>query len=220
MTGTGRAAMFADLWRRTWHERRTIHGASRPDPPSPLGRGRITLLLALALTLVPGAFTPAAVVMQRGFASPEEAVAALVDAVKTDNKKALVDILGPDGRSLVDSGDAVADRNARQRFVAAYESAHHLAGGGGKVVLYVGRDDFPLAIPLVPDGIIWRFDTAAGKEEILNRRIGRDELNTIQTCLAYVDAQKEYYSEDRNADGIHEYATRFANSPNKHDDLF
>jgi hypothetical protein len=145
---------------------------------------------------------------------------ALVDAIKADDRKALLDILGPEGLTLVDSGDAVADRNARQRFAAEYDRAHRLEGGGGKVVLHVGPDDFPFPIPLVPEGPVWRFDTRAGKEEILNRRIGRNELHAIQACLAYVDAQREYYSEDRNADGLREYAQRFASSPGKRDGLF
>ena len=157
---------------------------------------------------------------QQRFASPEEAVRALIDAIKAGNQKTLLDILGPGARPLVYSGDAVADRNAGQRFVAEYDRAHRLEGGGGKVTLYVGQDDFPFAIPLVPDGPVWRFDTRAGAEEILNRRIGKNELNAIQVCLAYVDAQREYYSEDRNADGVREYAQRFISTSSTHDGLF
>ena len=157
---------------------------------------------------------------QRSFATPEEATAALVDALKGGNRKALLEILGPQGAPLVSSGDPVADRNGRERFVAEYDRVHRLEGGGGKVVLYVGEDAFPFPIPLVPDGPVWRFDTRAGREEILNRRIGRNELNTIQVCLAYVDAQREYYSEDRNADGLREYAQHIASTPGKRDGLF
>lgn len=145
---------------------------------------------------------------------------ALVDAIKADDRKMLRDILGPEGSTLVDSGDAVADRSARQRFAAEYDRTHRIEGGDGKVVLYVGPDDYPFPIPLVPEGPVWRFDTRAGKEEILNRRIGRNELHAIQVCLAYVDAQREYYSEDRNADGLREYAQRFASASGKRDGLF
>ena len=175
--------------------------------------------VVLALTLAPGLLAPAVEAAQRRFASPEEAATALVDAIKAHNQKAVLDILGPEARPLVYSGDAVADRNTGQRFVAEYDRAHRLEGGGGKVVLYVGQDDFPFAIPLVPDGPVWRFDTRAGAEEILNRRIGKNELDTIQVCLAYVDAQREYYSEDRNADGLREYAQRFVSTPGKRDGL-
>ena len=194
---------------------------SRPDRSCCFSRGRVrALLLALTLTFVGGPLLPAADATQRTFASPEQAMTALVDAIKAGNDKALLDILGPEGRSLVYSGDQVADRSAMQRFAAEYDRAHRLQAGGGKVILYVGQDDYPLPIPVVPDGTVWRFDTHAGKEEILNRRIGKNELDAIQVCLAYVDAQREYYSEDRNADGLREYATRFASSPGKRDGLF
>lgn len=183
---------------------------------------RVAGAILLALTLMPGPGLPlfAAEARQRRFASPEEAMTALVDAIKADDRKVLLDILGPEGRTLVDSGDAVADRSAGQRFAAEYDRAHRLEGGGGKVVLHVGPDDFPFPIPLVPEGPVWRFDTRAGKEEILNRRIGGNELHAIQACLAYVDAQREYYSEDRNADGLREYAQRVASTPGKRDGLF
>jgi len=184
-----------------------------------LGRP-VALLLALVLICAPEARLFAADGKQRRFASLEQATTALVDAIKAHDRKALLDILGPEGLPLVDSGDPVADRNTGQRFAAEYDRAHRLAGGGGKVVLYVGADDFPFPIPLIPDGPDWRFDTKAGKEEILNRRIGRNELHAIQVSLAYVDAQREYYSEDRNADGLREYAQHFASAPGKRDGLF
>ncbi|HUM18449.1 MAG TPA: DUF2950 domain-containing protein [Candidatus Nitrosotalea sp.] len=184
-------------------------------------RGRLAaLLLALIVISSHGSPLSAADGKQRRFTSPEQAMTALLDAIKADDQKALLAILGSEGLTLVDSGDAVADRNARQRFAAEYDRAHRLEAGGGKIVLYVGPDDFPMPIPLVPDGPEWRFDTRAGKEEVLNRRIGRNELQTIQVCLAYVDAQREYYSEDRNADGLREYAPRFGSSPGKRDGLF
>jgi hypothetical protein len=184
--------------------------------PGPL----VALLLALVLLSPPEERLFAADATPRRFASPEQATTALVDAVRAHDRKALLDILGPEGLPLVDSGDAVADRNAGQRFAAEYDRAHRLEGGGGKVVLFVGPDDFPFPIPLVPEGPAWRFDTKAGKEEILNRRIGRNELHAIQAALAYADAQREYYSQDRNADGLREYAQRFASAPGKRDGLF
>src|SRR5262249_2518360 len=150
----------------------------------------------------------------------DDAITALMNALRTGNQKALLDILGPEGRSLVYSGDSVADRNAMQSFAASYDKAHHLQAGGGKLVLYVGQDDYPLPIPLVPDGPVWRFDTQAGKEGIPNRRIGRNEISAIEVCLAYVDAQRDYYSEDRNANGLREYAQQFTSSPGKHDGLY
>jgi len=157
---------------------------------------------------------------QSQFQSPEEAVDALMAAVKGGDTKALSAILGPRSRDLVSSGDAVADRTALQRFAADYDRSHRLEAGGGKVILYVGSDDFPLPIPIVPDGPVWRFDTDAGREELLARRIGRNELNAIQVCLAFVDAEREYYSRDRNSDGVLQYAQRIASTRGKHDGLY
>jgi hypothetical protein len=182
-------------------------------------RGRRACSLAVVLALVPVSLF-AAPARERRFTSLDEAGQALVSALKSNDQKALLAIFGPEARPIVSSGDAVRDREARERFVAAYERAHRFEGAGGKVTLYVGEDDFPLPIPLVPAAHLWRFDTRAGKEELLNRRIGRNELSAIQTALAYVDAQFEYYGEDRNADGLREYAQKFASTPGKRDGLY
>ena len=157
---------------------------------------------------------------QQTFEALEPAVQALVDAVRKNDTKAVVAILGPEGRALVSSGDPVLDRQHRESFLKSYDAAHRLEGGGGKVVLYTGPEDFPMPIPLVPDGPVWRWDTGAGREEILNRRIGRNELATIQVCLAYVDAQREYYAEPRGKDGVLQYAQRVSSSPGKRDGLY
>jgi hypothetical protein len=154
------------------------------------------------------------------FETPEQAVQALIAATRAGDRQALTTALGPEGRALVTSGDAVADRNAFRRFVTEYDKAHRLQGGGGKVILYVGTDDYPFPIPLVPEGPRWRWDSLAGREEILSRRIGHNELSVVQVCLAYVDAQREYYARDRNGDGILEYAQRIASSPGKRDGLY
>jgi Protein of unknown function (DUF2950) len=177
-----------------------------------------TLSIALAIVIgLQGAVFAAA--GQKRFESLDDAVNALVGAFRAADRKALVEILGRKGAPIVWSGDTVADRAAFQRFVAAYDRAHRLEDGGGKVVLYVGDDDYPLPIPLVPDGPRWFWDTDAGDEELLYRRIGRNELATIQTCLAYVDAQREYYSRDRGA-GILEYAQRLESTKGKRDGLY
>jgi hypothetical protein len=176
----------------------------------------LSIALVLAVGLQGAAFAAAA---PKSFASLDDAVDAIVGAFRAADRKALVDILGPKGVPLVWSGDNVADRAAFQRFVTAYDKAHRLEGGGGKVVLYVGDDDYPFAIPLVPDGPQWFWDTDAGDDEILFRRVGRNELATIQVCLAYVDAQREYYSRDRGA-GILEYAQRLESTKGKRDGLY
>jgi Protein of unknown function (DUF2950) len=177
-----------------------------------------TMAIAITLALVLTGSAPAA--EQKRFESVAVAVDALIAALRADDQKALAEILGESGRPLVSSGDPVSDRAAMTRFVADYDQRHQLEAGGGKVILRVGSEDFPLPIPLVPDGPSWRWDTEAGKEEILNRRVGRNELDTIQVCLAYVDAQREYYSRARTKDGILEYAQRLGSSPGKRDGLY
>jgi len=175
------------------------------------------LVLALVVGLLHGVALGAS--GPKRFASLDDAVNALIGALRAHDEKMLVEILGPGGHALVSSGDSVADRRASETFVAEFDKAHRLEGGGGKVVLYVGKDDFPFPIPLVPDGASWRWDTAAGREEILSRRIGRNELSAIQVCLAYVDAQREYYAEDRNGNGVLQYAQRMLSTPGKRDGL-
>jgi hypothetical protein len=177
--------------------------------------------LGIALAVVLGLYGVAlAATAQRSFESIDDAVKALIGAIRAFDRKALVDILGPKGRPLVESGDSVADRRAFERFVAEYDRAHRVEGGGGKVVLYTGEDDFPFPIPLVPDGPRWIWDTDAGDDEVLFRRVGRNELAAIQVCLAYVDAQREYYARDHTGTGILEFAQRLASTKGKQDGLF
>jgi Protein of unknown function (DUF2950) len=162
---------------------------------------------------------PAAVPAKR-FASAEEATQAFVAALRAADTKAVVGVLGSESRTLISSGDAVSDRQQREKFLQAYDTANRLIPYGDRTVLEVGADNWPFPIPIVKDGERWRFDTRQGRNEILARRIGRNELFTITTCLAYVDAQREYYSEDRNGDGILQYAQQFASIPGKHDGLY
>jgi hypothetical protein len=157
---------------------------------------------------------------QKHFETPEEAVQALIDALRKDDTKQLGEVLGPGSGPLLFSGDKVADTRGRESFLREYDERHHLEAGGGKIVLYVGSDDYPFPIPVVPDGPSWRFDTPEGKEEILNRRIGRNELSAIQVCLAYVDAQREYYAQARKQGQVLEYAQRLASTPGKRDGLY
>ena len=163
----------------------------------------------------------AAEVKQKTFKSPEEAVKACVDALKGNDEKELLAIFGPDGKEIISSGDEVADRTGRERFVKAYEEMNRLASESDKrVVLNVGNDDWPFPIPLVKVGENWYFDTKEGKEEILNRRIGRNELDVMQVCQAYVDAQREYALRDRDGEGLLEYAQKFRSEKGKKDGLY
>ena len=172
-------------------------------------------------TQAPTSAAKPALILPRRFASAEEATEAFVAALRAHDTRALVTILGSDARPLIASGDPVADRNIRDAFLEAYNASHTLvAKGSDAMTLKVGSDDWPLPIPIVKQGTRWRFDTAQGREEILARRIGRNELNTMQVCLAYVDAQREYYEEDRRGNGVLQYAQKFASTPGKRDGLY
>jgi hypothetical protein len=158
---------------------------------------------------------------QKTFASPEEAVKALVAALKAEDTKALSALFGPGSKDLVSSGDAVADKARRDRFVSDYEAKNKLEEAGpDKVVLYVGNQDWPFPIPVVKAQGAWRFAAKEGKEEILARRIGGNELGAIQVCLAYVDAQREYVMKDHDSDGLLEYAQKFGSDPGKKNGLY
>jgi hypothetical protein len=159
-------------------------------------------------------------VAPKRFASAEDAVQALAAGLRAGDAKALLAILGTEGRPLLFSGDPVADRQGREMFLRAYDASHRLVPDGTTMRLRIGDNDWPFPIPLVRDGGRWRFDARRGREEIVARRIGRNELYTIQTCLAYVDAQREYYAQDRNGDGILEYAQQFASTPGQRDGLY
>ncbi len=159
---------------------------------------------------------------QSAFATPEAAVDALAAAVRAEDDAALRAILGPHGGKLVQSGDAIADQQNRRAFSRSYDEAKQIVQkSDGRAELTLGKDAWPMPIPLVKgkDGQ-WRFDTAAGEQEILTRRIGRNELAAIQVCLAVVDAQLEFTRRDADGDGIHEYAARFASRPGKKDGLY
>ena len=138
-----------------------------------------------------------------------------------DQKAALV-VLGRDGEDIISSGDKVSDDAVRQRFVASYDTKHQITlDGDGKAMLVIGDNDYPFPIPLVRNKHgTWSFDTEAGRREILYRRIGHNELATIQTCLAYVDAQNDYAAKDRTGAGAGVYAERFISTAGKKDGLY
>ena len=160
-------------------------------------------------------------VAQERFKTPEAAVDALVAAAKAGDTKALVGVLGPQGKAIVRSGDPVADANIKEKFVAAYDAKHAIEReGDGTQTLIIGADNFPFPIPLVNKAGEWQFDTAAGLDEILRRRIGRNELAAIQVSLAYVQAQNEYASLDPAGLGSHVYAQRIVSRPGRKDGLY
>jgi hypothetical protein len=173
--------------------------------------------LALAVSSSP---VDGATAAPQTFASPEEAVQIFVAALKANDEKAVLAILGSEAKPLVDSGDEVADDTAAQRFVASYEQAHSLVKNGDATVLQVGTDEWPFPIPLVERDGRWHFDTAAGKQEVLARRIGRNELAAMNVALAYVDAQREYHQRNPQNAKLAPYAQRIASSSGKKDGLY
>jgi hypothetical protein len=151
---------------------------------------------------------------QNLFATPQAGVNALVTAVKVDDEPALRAMFGPESSKLLNSGDPVEDAQSRKNFVDAYNEAHKIVlKRDTQATLVVGRDEWPLPIPLVKDHDGWRFDTVEGEDEILKRRIGRNELSSIQVCLAIVFAERVYATQPV-------YASRFRSTPGKHDGLY
>jgi len=180
-------------------------------------------LLAAAVILMIFIFSgvnAGAALKQKGFATPEAAVRAFAAAMESNDENELLSIFGMAGKELISSGDPVRDKQRRETFIADYNRKNKLAQEGSRMILNVGEKDWPFPIPLVKQGDQWFFDTKAGKEEILNRRIGENELSTVQTLLAIVDAQREYAMHDRNNDGIREYAEKFGSDPGKKNGLY
>ncbi|HEX3117145.1 MAG TPA: DUF2950 domain-containing protein [Bradyrhizobium sp.] len=179
--------------------------------------GKLTCWTAATLVLASVSVANA----QQSFKSPEDAMTALVSATKDNWPKGVVAVLGSDGADIVSSGDKVADEEMRQKFLAAYDAKHEVKKQGDeKAVMIIGTEDFPFPIPLARQGAAWQFDTAAGRLEVLYRRIGRNELAAIQACLAYVDAQNEYAEKNRAGAGGATYAQRIVSHSGKKDGLY
>lgn len=161
----------------------------------------------------------------RRFASPAEAADSLAAAVRSGVPDHIKDVLGPDAEELVRSGDPVQDDNHEARFTTLYDERHELipvGDDGNTVALCIGKSQWPFAIPLVKDSTtgMWRFDTARGKDEIINRRIGDNELSAIQVCLAIVDAEYDYVARPIHGTGWPQYADRFISDEGKTNGLF
>jgi hypothetical protein len=156
---------------------------------------------------------------QQVFHSPEEASAALLAAAQQTDNRALLAILGAAGKDLVSSGDPAEDRKERDNFVAKYKQMHRVVKErNGVMILYIGAENWPDPIPIVEKYGIWYFDTDLGEGEILARRVGRNELATIDVCYQLVDAQQQHYARANN--GEHRYALNFIGDNDGHDGLF
>jgi hypothetical protein len=162
-----------------------------------------------------------ATVNQEAFESPEKAVAALAQAVEESNTNELVSLIGPKSETLISSGDEVQDRQRQEKFIKAYDQKNRLEMcDDGIVKLFIGDDDWPFPFPIVKTGENWHFDAKSGKEEILNRWIGENELSAIQVCLAISDAQRDYADLMNEMHGQPEYAQKFKSSKGQKDGLY
>lgn len=177
--------------------------------------GRLLFALAVALPLIASAAEP------KTFATPEEAVAALTAALKADDDAALIAIFGDGHKDLVVTPDKAANSANRAKAAAAIQTYSLLEDSGkDRKTLVIGDQAWPFPIPLVKTGDRWRFATEEGADELINRRIGANERNAIIVLNAYLDAQKEYASKDRNGDGVLQYAQKLASTSGKQDGLY
>ena len=180
---------------------------------------RLAAASILSTLIVSSQLTLAQQPNQQVFHSPEEASAALFAAAQQTDNRALLEILGPAGKDLVSSGDPAEDRKNRDHFVAKYNQMHRVAKErDGVMILYIGAENWPDPIPIVEKNSRWYFDTDAGKEEVLARRVGRNELATIDVCYELVDAQQHHYA--RTTNGEHRYALTFVGDNDGRDGLF
>ena len=173
------------------------------NPPNPIAAENkmnlkytmktLALALLVAATPLSNIANAGPSVAQQSFATPEDAGKALADALRGKDTNALLAVVGPKSRNWLSSGDEVADRLAREKFLTNYDRKHAISESSeGKAFLLAGEDDWPFPAPLVKQANGWVFDSVAGREELLNRRVGANELGAIQTLLATVDAQREY----------------------------
>jgi len=203
--------------------RRTMPNFEKLDPRDLTGCVVVLLagLLKIAAlgTLLLVCFPAGSAAQQKGqktFSSPEEASTALVAAAQSNDEKAMLEILGPDARQIVSSGDPTEDAESHANFARKYQQMHRfMKEPDGSVTLYIGAENWPTPIPLVMKGNLWFFDTEAGKMEILFRRIGRNELSAIRICQELAAAQKEYYAAQHN-----EYARQIFSDEGQHNGLY
>jgi Protein of unknown function (DUF2950) len=216
---------------RTWlGKRRTVHaiaiatavscGYLAPalaQSPAPASKPAAETSSAKA----PAASNWRAGIVQRTFATPEDAGRALIEAIESDNGRAIYAVLGQGSGMLLYTRDRVQDKGMRAAIAAAYRiRVRYELAGDAKATMLLGDNDYPFPFPLVKGAAGWQFDAKSGAEEIVNRRIGANELAAINVCLAYVDAQREYVLRDRDNNGLLEYAQKLASTPGTHDGLY
>lgn len=182
---------------------------------------RITVIVISGLGLLFICPTISSAAEQQSFESPNAAISALINAMKSNDISALHSIFGSEGSKLASSGDAIDDAHDRADFIKAYsEESKVVLDGNDQATILLGKDEWPMPIPLVKSSDGWRFDTVKGKDEILKRRIGRNELAAIQVCLAIIDAEREYAASHLDSEGVPVYATRLNSTKGKQDGLY
>jgi hypothetical protein len=192
-----------------------------------LGSGIVCALLFVpaldaAEPAVPAAKKAPAAVQQRTFDSPRAAADALISAAVRYDVPALKEILGPDGADLVATKDPVQDKNQLEAFAARALEKNEVvpdAKNPNLAILSIGAEDWPMPIPIVRNGKKWLFDSKAGRKEVLYRRIGGNELNAIEACRRFVEAQHEYASQKRDGSPVNQYAQKIIATPGKQDGL-
>jgi hypothetical protein len=178
---------------------------------------RCLILLSLLVVASGCASSPE----QKQFASPQAATKSLVDALRKNDQTRLRESLGPDADDILASGDKVADQADVQRFLSLYDTSHRFqTTPDGVTTLLVGQDDWPFPVPIVKSGSKYVFDTETGKDEVLNRRIGRNELASQQVCLAIVDAQRDYVRLNPMGSDLPEYARKAVSDPGTKNGLY
>ncbi|HEX7410473.1 MAG TPA: DUF2950 domain-containing protein [Candidatus Binatia bacterium] len=184
---------------------------------------RLMCFGAVALAMMAASSQAAPSKSPRAFATPQEAVRAMIEAAEHNDTAALLKLFGPEGKDIVDSGDPAEDQDRRVEFVRlAHEKMQFDQDptDPDKTILSVGDQEWPFPVPLIRKEGKWQFDSARGRLEILARRIGRNEMNAMEVCRGYVEAQLEYAAEAHNGDGILQYAQKVVSSSGKHDGVY
>ncbi len=214
------AAAVAGVGERRRTDMRTFPSIDTKASPMNINR-YWSYLRALAFTLLLAVPLGAAAAPQETFSTPEAAVDALMAALKADSDAAMLAIFGEEHKALIVGSDRAATSTNRAAILAAMQTLHVLqTPTADRRVLVIGAEAWPTPIPIVRTGDRWRFATEEGEDEIINRRIGRNERNAIYVARAYIDAQRAYAARDRDGDGVLQYAQKLASSAGKHDGLY
>ncbi len=195
----------------------------RSQPSNVKTCDKFTLLTAILACALMMPFNASAQASPKAFDTPQQAADALIQATASYDVPVLLDILGPDGKDVIASADPVKDKSNAAAFAAKAQEKNLVtidSKNKNRAILSVGNDDWPLPVPLVKQQGKWHFDSKQGRDEILFRRIGTNELDAIQICRGYVDAQAEYASQVHDDSGVNQYAQRIISTPGKHDGLF